>query len=53
MVFHTSNKAVKYPNLKINNTDIKRVFFCCFFTGIINKRKSSTPLASKESGENN
>ena len=26
MVFHTSNRAVKYPNLKINNTDIEHVF---------------------------
>ena len=26
MVFHTSNKAVKYPNLKINSTDIEQVF---------------------------
>ena len=111
MVFHKSNKAVKYPNLKINNTDIEHVFefnflgvifnshmnwnthinyiatkiskivgilyrlkdiypqsvlltlynsliFTAFpllfiIMGIINKRKSSTPLASKESGENN
>ena len=26
MVFHISNRAVKYPNQKINNTDIKQVF---------------------------
>ena len=26
MVFHTSNRAVQYPNLKINNTDIEHVF---------------------------
>ena len=26
MFFHTSNGAVKYPNLKINNTDIEHVF---------------------------
>ena len=26
MVFYTSNRAVKYPNLKINNTDIEHVF---------------------------
>ena len=26
MVFHTSNRAVQYPNLKINNTDIEQVF---------------------------
>ena len=110
MVFHTSNRAVKYPNLKINNTDIEHVFefnilgvmfnshmnwnthinyiaskisrtvgilyrlkdlssVCPTYTvqhfdfitfpllfivmGIINKRKSHTPLASKESSENN
>ena len=110
MVFHTSNRAVQYPNLKINNTDIEHVFEFNFlgvmfnsqmnwnthinyiaskisrtvgilyrlkdiypqsvlltpytfdFTtfpllfivmGIINKRKSPTPLASKESSENN
>ena len=26
MVLYTSNRAVKYPNLKINNTDIEHVF---------------------------
>ena len=26
MVFHTSNRAVQYPNLKINNTDVEHVF---------------------------
>ena len=26
MFFYTSNRAVKYPNLKINNTDIEHVF---------------------------
>ena len=26
MVFDTSNEAVRYPNLKINNTDIEHVF---------------------------
>ena len=32
MFFHTSNKAVKYPNLKINNIDIEHVFD---FLGVI------------------
>ena len=36
MVFHTSNKAVKYPNLKINNTDIEHVFEFNFLGVIFN-----------------
>ena len=36
MVFHTSNKAVKYPNLKINNTDIEHVFEFNFLDVIFN-----------------
>ena len=36
MVFHTSNKAVKYPNLKINNTDIEHVFKFNFLGVIFN-----------------
>ena len=36
MVFHTSNRAVKYPNLKINNTDIEHVFEFNFLGVIFN-----------------
>ena len=36
MVCHTSNRAVKYPNLKINNTDIKHVFEFNFLGGMFN-----------------
>ena len=36
MVFHTSNRAVKYPNLKINNTDIEHVFEFNFLGVILN-----------------
>ena len=40
IVFHTSNKAVKYPNLKINNTDIEHVyefnFLCVIFNSHMN-----------------
>ena len=36
MVFHTSNKAVKCPNLKINNTDIEHVFEFNFLGVIFN-----------------
>ena len=36
MVFHTSNRAVKYPNLKINNTDVEHVFEFNFLGVIFN-----------------
>ena len=36
MVFHASNRAVKYPNLKINNTDIEHVFEFNFLGVIFN-----------------
>ena len=36
MVFHTSNKAVKYPNLKINNTDIEHIFEFNFLGVMLN-----------------
>ena len=36
MVFHTSNRAVKYPNLKTNNTDIEHVFEFNFLDVIFN-----------------
>ena len=36
IVFHTSNKAVKYPNLKISNTDIEHVFEFNFLGVIFN-----------------
>ena len=36
MVFHTSNKTVKYPNLKINNSDIEHVFVFNFLGVIFN-----------------
>ena len=34
MVFHKSNRTVRYPNLKINNTDIEHVFEFNFLLGI-------------------
>ena len=36
MVFHTSNRAVKYPNLKINNIDIEHVFEFNFLGVMLN-----------------
>ena len=36
MVFHTSNRAVKYPSTKINNTDIEHVFEFNFLGVIFN-----------------
>ena len=36
MVFHTSNRAVKYPNLKINNTYIEHVYEFNFLGVIFN-----------------
>ena len=36
MVFHTSNRAVKYPNLKINNTDFEHVFLFNFLGVMFN-----------------
>ena len=36
MVFHTINKAVKYPNLKINNTYIEHVYEFNFLGVIFN-----------------
>ena len=36
MIFHTSNRAVKYPNLKINNNYIEHVFEFYFLVVIFN-----------------
>ena len=51
MVFHTSNRAVKYPNLKINNTDIEHVFefnfLCVMFNSHMNWNTHINYIASK------
>ena len=51
MVFHTSNKAVKYPNLKINNTDIEHVFefnfLCIIFNSHMNWNTHINYIATK------
>ena len=36
MFFHTSKRAVKYPNLKMNNTDIEHVFEFNFLGVMLN-----------------
>ena len=38
IVFHTSNRAVQYPNLKINNTDIEHVFELNFLGVVFNSQ---------------
>ena len=43
MVFHTSNRAVKYLNLKINNTDIEHVVEFNFLSVILNSHMNWNP----------
>ena len=49
--FHTSNRAVKYPNLNINNTDIEHVFEFNFlgvmFNSLMNWNTHINYIASK------
>ena len=51
MVFHTSNKAVKYLNLKINNSDIEHVFefnfLCVIFNSHMNWNTHINYIATK------
>ena len=51
MVFYTSNRAVQYPNLKINNTDIEHVFefnfLCVMFNSQMNWNTHINYIASK------
>ena len=47
MVFHTINRAVKYPNLKINNTYIEHVYEFNFLGVILNWNTHINSIASK------